>query len=599
MNGPRALRWLLAGVVALVAMLVAPAADANYSFRVPRMILTVDIQPDASVQLEYLITFDNRGQTIDIVDVGMPNEDYDIDDMRAWVGKDRVTGKIAPSTYIAGGVEVHLGPQSIYPANTTTFRFVAQAENLVFADTTDESLASFRITPTWFDGNLVSGTTDLTIKVVLPAGVTADSNVLHQGKAFTARRTESGRMVVVWDEKWSPTQAYLVGVSFPRASMDRVVVITQWDLFYAWWSESPGVRFVTLLAQLSIFGVCFFRFTSGTGWSLFVLFVIAMGILAAVSAMAQLVTIPLLLGFGIWLEVRLRRARKRYLPPVISIEGGGIKRGLTAPEAAALLERPLPEVLTLVVFGLLKKGLAQLSGTEPARVRTIEPLRAAFKEQRIKHAGHLGVVIHDYEHAFLDAFVDGDAPRESELGKAIEGLLAHTATRVTGHDLDQTREYYRQVVERAWKEAETIGPVEQRTEHVDGKLEWMWLADGATDRFDRLGGSSFRYTPPWTRSPIATSGSGSSSSDGGSPGLSVTPTFSDVASSVVGWAENAAGEVAAAVLPRGGVDLGGIDKAVGKALESSGSGGGGRSGGGCACACAGCACACACAGGGR
>jgi len=46
----------------------------------------------------------------------------------------------------------------------------------------------------------------------------------------------------------------------------------------------------------------------------------------------------------------------QYLPPKISIEGKGIKRGLTAVEAGILLEEPLDKILTMILFGLIKKN---------------------------------------------------------------------------------------------------------------------------------------------------------------------------------------------------------------------------------------------------
>ena len=45
----------------------------------------------------------------------------------------------------------------------------------------------------------------------------------------------------------------------------------------------------------------------------------------------------------------------QYMPPKIAIEGHGIKRGLTAVEAAILMEQPLDKVMTMILFGVVKK----------------------------------------------------------------------------------------------------------------------------------------------------------------------------------------------------------------------------------------------------
>ena len=50
-----------------------------------------------------------------------------------------------------------------------------------------------------------------------------------------------------------------------------------------------------------------------------------------------------------------QRRKLKYLPPKIAIEGHGIKRGLTAVEAAILMEQPLDKVMTMILFGVVKK----------------------------------------------------------------------------------------------------------------------------------------------------------------------------------------------------------------------------------------------------
>ena len=52
-----------------------------------------------------------------------------------------------------------------------------------------------------------------------------------------------------------------------------------------------------------------------------------------------------------------QRRKLQYLPPKIAIEGHGIKRGLTAVEAAILMQEPLDKVMTMILFGVIKKKL--------------------------------------------------------------------------------------------------------------------------------------------------------------------------------------------------------------------------------------------------
>lgn len=59
--------------------------------------------------------------------------------------------------------------------------------------------------------------------------------------------------------------------------------------------------------------------------------------------------------------IKAKRRRSEYLPPKLGLEGSGIKRGLTAPLAALLLEQKLDRVFVLIIFGLLKKGILKLN----------------------------------------------------------------------------------------------------------------------------------------------------------------------------------------------------------------------------------------------
>ena len=71
-------------------------------------------------------------------------------------------------------------------------------------------------------------------------------------------------------------------------------------------------------------------------------------------------------GAGLGLSARRRNKRKlQYLPPKISIEGHGIKRGLTAVEAAILMEQPLDKILTMILFAVIKKDAATVTTRDP------------------------------------------------------------------------------------------------------------------------------------------------------------------------------------------------------------------------------------------
>ncbi len=591
----------------------APASAQTYSFRVPQMKLEVTVRPDASATLRYEIVFANEGSPIDVVDIGLPHDNYDLATMKASIDGEPLIS-IRKSTYVETGVEVQLGSDAIPTGKSGTFVFECVVPDIVFNDTTDDSQASFRITPTWFDPNLVVGNTELTIGVYLPRGLDAQRvrhHNLHKSAAYRVA-VHDGQALVAWRfPATRVTQAHLVGVSFPREVMTRVVVVTKFELLLRWWEAAGAVRLGAFIVLFIVMGIAFFRFSGGTGWSVFFLTAAATGWLFYAFPRIHFFSLPLWLLLPLWMERTLRRARTQYLPPIASVEGGGVKRGLTAPEAAVVLERPLGHVLTLVIFGLLKKGLLeQAQGPGPLRVKVPKDLDTKLESAMRRAAAKRNVVLHRYEPAFLLAirrakgeYVD---PRLVKLEPAMKALIKHVAERLEGFDLEATRDYYRRTVDRAWQSASAVGELTLRTQEVDKQLEWLLLDDGYTRRFGAWETAGFHYHPRWTRAqgPSAGAWGGSAGKSGGS-GTTGAPTAGDVGASFAGWAENVSSRFVdslspTALKPQSGViNLSGADKTTGDILSALMSNSGGGGGGGSSCACAGCACACACAGGGR
>ena len=62
------------------------------------------------------------------------------------------------------------------------------------------------------------------------------------------------------------------------------------------------------------------------------------------------------------------------MPPKVTIEGHGIKRGLTAVEAAILLEEPLDKVMTMILFGVIKKNAAEVIRRDPLEIKVYQPI---------------------------------------------------------------------------------------------------------------------------------------------------------------------------------------------------------------------------------
>jgi hypothetical protein len=615
---------LLAVVVALLAWAPTRAQAQNYSFSIPRMQMEVFVQDDASARIVYDITFQNApsASPIDIVDIGTPHDDYDTSNMSASINGTPLN-TIRPSEYIDTGVEIPLGSNAIAPGEQATLNFEFTMPDMVYGDTTQGDYASLQITPTWFDSSLVNGTTQLQIAVHMLPGIEPDE-VLFQDVPFDNKAIFDDHVVVVWEEPdWRATGPYRVGVSFPERGISGVIRMNAFQLAVKWVEDNPPVRLFLTGALVVLLGIVFFRFTGNTGCSVFVVVAGILGFLAYSAPALLLLSflpMPLLIFFN---ERHLRTRRNKYLPPIAQVEGGGIKRGLTAPEAAVILEQPINKVLTLVIFGLLKKGVLRQVKDDPLQVEVAEAFRTGSiastkdrKSHRLKAAQEAGTILHTYEHGFLDLIERRpDSPlKDIDFGTPMKELIAHAAARVKGFDLSDTQDYYRSITRRALKEASEIQDIEQREKRLDRNLEWVLMNDDFGGVFDapRYG---YRYRPMWTR-PIFIGGLGGSGGgggggapSGGGPSVGGSTSFSDVAASFAGWTENTMGNMADAIAPGslqapdvsgGVVDLSGADKVTAdffEALAESSAKGGGGGGGGCACA--GCACACACAGGGR
>mgnify|MGYP000880655146 FL=1 len=628
MRGKGTHRFLtLVALLVLALILVYPVLAQDYVFSVPVLKMEVFIQPDASARIVYEITFLNSrfGDPIDIVDIGMPHSNYDIDNMSASINGVSLSD-IRDSEYVHPGVEVHLGSQAIPAEQEGTLHFEFTMPDMVYQDTTRKDYASLQITPTWFDSSLVTGATDVMIVIHMLPGAEPD-DVLYQHEPFTQKAIYDDHTVAFWRwESGSATRSNLVGVSFPQQGMDRVIKMSLIELTVKWLNDNPAVRLILGALSAILFIFLFFRFSGGTGFTLFFLLAGVLGCLFAASPIAQLIALPILVVLVIVNEWHLKTRRNKYLPAIAQVEGGGIKRGLTAPESAVLLEMPFGKVLTLVVFGLLSKGILRQVEASPLTVEVAEDFRVLGKPEldnaksrdkfRRKVAQEKGTILHKYEEPFLYLIEQnaGKPVQKVDFSAAVESLIKQTGAKMKGFDLSDTQDYYRRIVSRAWQKAQSIGEIPEREKFLDNYLPWVMMDEQYPTV---LTSGGYNYWPRWVRTPsVVGSGVGGASvgSSTGKPSAGGRTSLGDVSASFAGWAENTMGSLASAVLPsamnmpsaQGGVlNLSGMDKVTGDIfpalMESSpsGGGGGGGGGGGCACACAGCACACACAGGGR
>jgi hypothetical protein len=536
-------------VILIAAMLVIPAAAQSYDFSLDKMVTNVYWNSDGTMALDYLLTFTNQpgGHSIEFVDVGMPNGNFDLNSIRADIGGSPLSISSDFQGLGTDGFVVEMGGHAIPSGGTGTLHvFVGSVSRVLHSDDADYASAVFA--PLYFESNVITGSTDLTVTYHLPPGIQPDEPRWHSAPSGFPSEPQTGfdaqdRITYTWrNPNADGSQQYEFGASFPKRYIPSGSIVT-----------APA-----------------FNISSDTVFNF-----ACLGFFAF-----------MFLGIPILTAVGNSRRKLQYLPPRISIEGHGIKRGLTAVEAAILLGEALDKVMTMILFSTIKKNAAQVISRDPLQVDVASPLPEG---------------LHEYEVNFLNAFKTEDArTRKADLQDMTIKLVRSVSEKMKGFSRRETIAYYRNIMETAWKQVEDADTPEVKSQLYDKNLEWTMLDRDYNDRTRRVfHGPVFvpmwwgRYDPSFSRQ--ISRGSSSSST----PSMPSVPRLpgSDFASSVAGGMQTFSQKVI------GNVNdftsrVTNVTNPVPKPTGSTGSrgGGGGRS---CACACACAGCACACAGGGR
>ncbi|MEX1143544.1 MAG: hypothetical protein WEC16_01790 [Anaerolineales bacterium] len=247
-----------------------------------------------------------------------------------------------------------------------------------------------------------------------------------------------------------------------------------------------------------------------------------------------------------------RRLAQPYQPAVARIEGGGIKRGLTPPEGAVVLGRPLNISLTLVIFEMLRKGFLRQVAATPLTVEVAEAFRTqgsglsaqARGDKRRQAAQAIRGTLHLYEEPFLEIIETnpGVPVHELDLGVAVQPLVRYVAGRVGGYDLEETRAYYRLIIERAPREARSDGRLTfERQQVFDRNFGWVLLGEDFGSVLDQ---PDYSYVPVWQREQgsIGAEEHGSDFSPHHPGSLTPMPTFAAWAKGVMASMEGAVNE---------------------------------------------------------
>ena len=107
----------------LLCGLVSFTSAQDYYFSIPKYTVDVYIQKDASIDIDYNITFAPLSgyHSVDIVDIGFPTTAYKLNSIQASLdGHEIPRSSIKTSTVVDIGVEIHLGSHTIMPGDQGT-----------------------------------------------------------------------------------------------------------------------------------------------------------------------------------------------------------------------------------------------------------------------------------------------------------------------------------------------------------------------------------------------------------------------------------------------------------------------------------------------
>ncbi len=548
-----------------ILLLVQPSLGVSsqvFYFQVEKLTADVYWESDGTVRVEYEMVLynDPSADRMEDIDIGIPTSSYSLSSISATIDGKQITN-IENSPYVSPGIALGLGANAIPPGSRGVLRIsIPGVRNaLYFGD--EDGYASALFSPNWFGQEYVYGSTVLTVRYHLPPGVLPEEPRWHEspsGWPADAPATgldSDGRIVYEWSNpNANGYTAYVFGASFPSQYVPEQVLQTE--------PPDIGSRLdVDELIPLFCVG----------GFILLAIFFVAIGITST------------------------NRRKLDYLPPKISIEGHGIKRGLTAVDAAILLETDLDRVFTMVLFSVIKKRAVKVVEEEPLKIEKLSPEPEGLRA---------------YETGFVNAMLEPNKKKRSrKLQDVAVNLVKSVQKKMKGFSLKETKAYYRSIVKQAWNQVETAETPEVRSERFAESLEWSMLDRDFNGRTQRVFRTGPVFVPIWWGNYRP-----SSVTSGGGRAIGTTPTSvsvshsrssplpslpgSDFAANIVGGIESTAGSIVSNVSDF----TGSVTKTTNPPPPPSSRSGGGRSFGGgssCACACACAGCACACAGGGR
>jgi hypothetical protein len=428
-------RFLLATLsVILILATFAGTVAAQRQYQLDHEYAEIWVNPeDGTIDLLYDISLTlNSGSAINFVYVGQPKRDFTIG-----TAMDQQGHTLEASDASSGSdYKVHVDLNAPLTAGQTVrFSLTTNVAGMIWEDTENPGNVGMQFIPTWWDEASVL---DLRVLIVLPLGVTED--MVRTSVDWDNIQSEDDRLAVYWERSLAPGQKPNFGVSFPKEYVqDYETKSDVTDFFQSYW------------LVFLMFGV------------------------AAVVVVAVLIA----------------TRKSPYKKPTIGVEALGIRRGLTAVEASYLLDLKPTQIVTEILYSLLKKRAVWAEAATPALKLRI---MGSFKNK----TGTPEKPLRYYEIDFLNAISEDGVLDEEKLAQTIMFLRQTVEEKLRGYCRRDTVDYYRKIVTKAWGQVEQAGTPELTSKAYDEQLLWLLLDPNVKSRtqtaFSNL---AFEPSPFW------------------------------------------------------------------------------------------------------
>ena len=413
-------RFLLATLsVMLILATFVGTVTAQRQYHLDHEWAKIWINPeDGTIDLLYDISITlTSGDNINFVYVGQPKRDFTIGTAMDQQGHTLVTSDESSGNDYKVRVNIHT---PLMAGQTIRFNLTTNVAGMIWEDTENPGNVGMQFIPTWWEEASVL---DLQVLIVLPSGVTED--MVKTSVDWDNVLSEDGRLSIYWERRnLAPGQKSNFGVSFPKEYVQAYETKSDVaDFFQDYWP-------VLLILGISI---------------------VVVGVVV----------------------INIRK--RPYKKPTIGVETLGIRRGLTAVEASYLLDLKPTQIVTEILYSLLKKRAVWAEATKPSlKLRIMKPFqnKTGTSENPLRY----------YEIDFLNAIREDGTLDEEKLAQTIMFLRQTAEEKLRGYCRRDTIDYYRKIVTKAWKQVEQAGTPELTSKAYDEQLLWLLLDPNVQSR---------------------------------------------------------------------------------------------------------------------